>query len=243
MVPHWGSRSATLIGFPTISDLLKHWCWQSCGMADTLHLIGTTHLFWTFFVSCHRSDSWSCDHHLPWGGLIMTYLNCLISVTVQCFYCRRIWTISGKNKPLTLAVFVLAMLQLGSGTWYNIDVARVGTIQYLFQCPLILPISISGTLCDIVITLSIFKYMWRSGFRRERTIIQDLAVVCLNMGAFTCITSFITGIMFLVQGDGYWVASVGMVISQSYVNSMLAVLNARRVIRDRDVNVYELSSI
>ncbi|KAG9312957.1 hypothetical protein JVU11DRAFT_6392 [Chiua virens] len=105
---------------------------------------------------------------------------------------------------------------------------------------LLIPIAAAGTLCDILITSSIFKYMWRSGFRRRRTTIQELAVVCINMGAFTCLVSVITGIMYLFQGSSYWVAAIGMIIGQSkyktsnaiwtiltfndvdYVNSMLA---------------------
>ena len=85
--------------------------------------------------------------------------------------------------------------------------ARVESMEYFLQCPvrctygieafadffesshyicqLILPMAGAGTLCDILITSSIFKYLWKSGFRRQRTVIQDLAVVCINMGAFT----------------------------------------------------------
>ncbi|KAH0829183.1 hypothetical protein J3R83DRAFT_2731 [Lanmaoa asiatica] len=230
-------------------------------LADSAYLVGSIHFFWTFFVSCHRSNSWSCEHNLPWGEVVMGCINGTIIFIVQCFYCRRIWTISGQNKPLTFAIFVLAASALGSGAWYNIDFVRSGTIQYLYQCPLALPIAITDVVCDLLITSGIFKYMWKSGFRKRRSTIQDLAIVCINMGLFTCITSMITGIIFLVQGAGLWIGSSGMVVGQSkyrfpmpdstmlilddvgYVNSMLAVLNARKAIRDRDPNIYELSAI
>jgi hypothetical protein len=101
--------------------------------------------------------------------------------------------------------------------------------------------------------------MWQSGFRRQRSVIQDLAVVCINTGAFTCAVATFTGIMvclesvrcavadrrakYLVQGHSYWVGAVGIVFGRSYVNSMLAVLNARKTIRDRVANVYTLTTI
>ncbi|KAI9461431.1 hypothetical protein HD554DRAFT_1507034 [Boletus coccyginus] len=212
-------------------------------LADTVHMIGSTQFVWAVLVACHENHSWSCRHETPRGANIVIWLNCWITAAVQSFYCHRVWTISGKNKPITLAVFVFMMVGLILGTWYNVLVVRVGTIDYLFGCKLILPCAGASTLCDVLITFAIFQYMWKSGFRRQRSIIQDLAVVCINTGGFTCAVSMIIGIVFLVQGNSYWISAVGIVFGRSYVNSMLAVLNARKTIRDRNVNVYTLTPI
>ncbi|KAH0836335.1 hypothetical protein J3R83DRAFT_7887 [Lanmaoa asiatica] len=72
-------------------------------------------------------------------------------------------TVSGQNKPFTLAIvspkysnLVLAIMELAFAIWYNIDMfvhssltvtkvqvflysARVGSLQYIAECPLILP--------------------------------------------------------------------------------------------------------
>jgi len=53
----------------------------------------------------------------------------------------------------------------------------------------------------------------------------------------------VVGIMYLVQGSKYLLGVVGMIFARCYVNSMLAVLNARKTIRERDQNVYDLSPI
>ncbi|KAI9568221.1 hypothetical protein HD554DRAFT_784832 [Boletus coccyginus] len=212
-------------------------------LADTIHMIGCTQYLWTLLVACHQNHFWSCRYELPRGGNALVWANSSIASAVQSFYCHRIWTISGKNKPFTLAVFVFAMPGLVFGSWYNVDVVRVGTIDYMFKCPLILYSAATSTTCDILITYAVFKYMWKSGFRRQRSIIQDLALVCINTGAFTCTVSIVVGIVFLVQGDSNWIMGVGILFSRSYVNSLMAVLNARKTLRDRDVNVYTLTPI
>ncbi|KAH0836630.1 hypothetical protein J3R83DRAFT_8348 [Lanmaoa asiatica] len=180
--------------------------------------------------------------------------------------------VSGQNKLPTFAIFVLAILGFGAGVWYNIDLfvlfpppnygRSIHFIAYDLEpsntyISLALPINIIDALCDLLITSAIFKYMWKSGFRRQCSAIQDLVIVCIN------------GSLYLLNINnhryhgavGLWVGSVGMVVGQSkykfpmpdgtmlilgdvcYVNSMSAVLNARKAIRDRDPNIYGLSII
>lgn len=50
---------------------------------------------------------------------------------------------------------------------------------------LMLPFAAFCVLCDILIAFAVFKYMWRSSFRRRRSTIQDLARVCIMSGATT----------------------------------------------------------
>ncbi|KAI9464670.1 hypothetical protein HD554DRAFT_2315829 [Boletus coccyginus] len=230
-------------------------------LADTVHMIGSTQYVWTLLVSCHQDHSWSCRHELPWGGHVLLWPSYLITLVVQSFYCRRIWTseslplnrrfaphsdvstVSAKNKPLTLVIFILAISGFIVGICYTVDVSLAGTIDSLYECPLILPSAGISTLCDFFITFAVIKYMWKSGFRRQRSVIQDLAIVCINTGAFTCTVATIIGITYLAQDHSYWDSAAGMLFARSYVNSMLAVLNARKSIRDRDVNVHALTTI
>ena len=52
-------------------------------------------------------------------------------------------------------------------------------------CYQLIPINAAvGTVCDIIITGTIFKYLWRSEIRRT-SVIRYLVVVFVNMGALT----------------------------------------------------------
>jgi len=155
---------------------------------------------------------------------------------VQSFYAHRVWIISGNKKHITIAILVTAILQFGIGGWYTFVVLRDGTIEFLYTDPFILYGAAVSTLCDILITGAAFKYMRKTDLRRRVNFIQDLAVVFINMGALTCLISITVGAVYLIQSasDRYWVGAPGIAIVRGYVNSNLAVLNARWPIRQRE---------
>ncbi|KIJ65715.1 hypothetical protein HYDPIDRAFT_110864 [Hydnomerulius pinastri MD-312] len=195
----------------------------STNIADTVHLLGSCYFYWVQLVACHRIKSWSCQTQLP------------------PLYCQRIWIISGKKKHVTVPILVTAVVQLGLGSCF----IQAKTIAYLFSTPLTAYAAFVSTVCDIFITSAVFKYLWRSPrdvrMRSRPTFFQELATVFINMGTLTCLVSLSVGIVSLVQesqDEHYWSAAPGVVLSRCYINSFLAVLNARRSIRERERRLY-----
>ncbi|KAH0828148.1 hypothetical protein J3R83DRAFT_3839 [Lanmaoa asiatica] len=116
----------------------------------------------------------------------------------------------------------------------SIENMRDGTIKFLYTTPLVPLAAGVSTLCDIIITSSIFKYLWRSELRGRTNVMRGLVVIFINMGALTCLISITVGVVYLAQGDHYWVGAPATILSRCYVNSLLAVLNARRRVRERE---------
>jgi len=203
-------------------------------ISDIIHLIGTSQFYWVLVVLCHRSVATSCVTDLPWGAYIAVPINYFITFTVQGFYCHRIWIITDGQKVVTLIAALFALLQFGIGLWASAELFKKGTIEFLFTTPLIPLAAGVSTLCDVVITSTIFKHLWRSELRRTN-VIRDLVIVFVNMGALTCVISITVGVVFLAQGDHYWVGAPAVILSRCYANSFLAVLNARRRIREREL--------
>jgi len=162
-------------------------------------------------------------------------LNYFITFTVQCFYVQLLWIISGNHKLITILVVSTAIVEFVIGLVCSVQTFRHQTIQYIFTTPLIAYSAIASTICDAIITISVV-YFLRAGrpkvkLRRAR-FVQQLTRVTINMGLLTCVMSLITVILHAFQGENYWVEISGIILSRSYVNSILAVLNARKSIRD-----------
>lgn len=51
------------VGSPCMSSYIND---VLCSFADTVHLIGSSQYFWYLLISCHRSNSWSCETELSW---------------------------------------------------------------------------------------------------------------------------------------------------------------------------------
>ncbi|KIJ65733.1 hypothetical protein HYDPIDRAFT_27724 [Hydnomerulius pinastri MD-312] len=179
---------------------------------------------------------------LPPGAWLAVPINYLVTFTVQSLYCQRIWIISGKKRHVTVPILVTAVVQLGFGSWCSVEAIHDKTIKYLFSTPLTAYAAFASTVCDIFITSAVFKYLWRSQrdvrMRSRPALIQELAIVFINMGTLTCMISLTMGIVYLIQDEHYWVAAPAVVLSRCYINSFLAVLNARRSIRDLEQRPY-----
>ncbi|KAF9230419.1 hypothetical protein BU15DRAFT_69212 [Melanogaster broomeanus] len=164
-------------------------------------------------------------HFTSRGIFITVPTNYLITFVVQSFYAHRVWIISGNKKHITIAILFIAILQFGIGgsKFDSLSFCSLqnGTIEFLYTDPFILYGAAASTLCDILITGAVFKYMRNSDLRRRVNFIQDLAVVFINMGALTC-----GGVRILIQGGSgrYWVGAPELSSADaSYVNSNLAV--------------------
>ncbi|KAH7912156.1 hypothetical protein BJ138DRAFT_1149081 [Hygrophoropsis aurantiaca] len=163
-------------------------------------------------------------------------LNYSIIFFVQSFYAHRVWIISGGNKWMTFVVSVTTFFQCVFGLWCMVRALQSRTLLALYK-------SLStcgtasglGTFCDMLITASFFYYLSprRTGVKRAATPIQQLLHVVVSTGLFTCLLSLIMFVSYMTQRDmAYMVGPPGQALSKSYVNSMLAVLNARRSIRE-----------
>lgn len=145
-----------------------------------------------------------------------------IPFVVQCFYAWRLWIISRRNVLLVASVILLSASEF---------VSSVGFIFGLRLPAFALRVafSVTGVIADLLITGSVYYYLRpnRSGVKRSQTAIQHVVTVTINMGALTSIIALWLWITWVTQGPKPPVSTPLMITSQSYVNSILAVLNAR----------------
>ncbi|KAF8122878.1 hypothetical protein EV363DRAFT_1358546 [Boletus edulis] len=109
--------------------------------------------------------------------------------------------------------------------------------------------ALMSAICDVLITGSVFFYL-REGRRevpRSQNYFRHLTIVFINMGLFTCLVSVGWCLVYVVQGGQFFVALPTAFISKAYTNSMMAVLNARKAVREREeelrINGHNLATI
>ncbi|KAH7922822.1 hypothetical protein BV22DRAFT_630343 [Leucogyrophana mollusca] len=215
---------------------------------DTLSTYGVVYYHWAVLVSCHHNASLACLSFLPWQVFMAEVLGYTITVLVQSFYAHRVWIISGHNRWITTAVYVTALAQFVFGMMCFENAIRTRDVTVMYTS-----LDTGGTgaaisaLCDILITSSIFFYLrpQRTGVRRREPTIQRLVHVFVHMGLFTCLVSLITFALYCMRGQEYFVGATGSALCKFYVNSMLAVLNARKFIQERNntMKTIELSTL
>ncbi|KAF8122879.1 hypothetical protein EV363DRAFT_1358550 [Boletus edulis] len=153
-----------------------------------------------------------------------------------------------------LGVVAMDVLQtyLVSGIYWNVLVVCHGVSSR--YCPPKLPVwsprsALMSAVCDVLITGSVFFYL-REGRRevpRSQNYFRHLTIVFINMGLFTCLVSVGWCLLYVVRGGQFFIAFPTAFICKAYTNSMMAVLNARKAVREREeelrINGHNLATI
>ncbi|KAF8835320.1 hypothetical protein BDN67DRAFT_1015655 [Paxillus ammoniavirescens] len=168
-------------------------------------------------------------------GIFMVFL---VTSMVQAFYAHRVWIISGHNRVITFGVIASTTAQFVLGLMVMGDVARTPTSEVLSNSKYQAWSAFASATCDAIITSSVFYYLrpGRTGFIRRGNFIKRLNLVFIQMGLLSFINALALAILYFVQESQlgkYLAAAPSIILSKTYVNSMLAVLNSRKSIRDQ----------
>ncbi|KAJ7093830.1 hypothetical protein B0H15DRAFT_1020536 [Mycena belliarum] len=203
---------------------------------DTLSTIMVAHSLYTYFVL--NFGDLAADALIPWSFALENGLLTLVTIIAQCFYAWQIWTVS-MNIFVTGGILALAFACLGLGLWITVHLFRFPAgatlATHKFQS-ISGPVQGTAAACDITITVALIFYLRskrRAGIRTTEHMIDTLILYAVCRGILTAITQ----IMFLVLNVGFptrtfW-QPFHQVVGKLYVNSIVASLNVRKVVRGK----------
>ncbi|KAF8835318.1 hypothetical protein BDN67DRAFT_975444 [Paxillus ammoniavirescens] len=205
---------------------------------DSTHMCLTASVLYRLLVRCRMNLSPSCVVYSPWGLTPSVLLVYCVTFMVQLFYAHRVWIISGRNKVITFIVVASTTAQLVFGLMLIAQAIHTPTLEALSTSKNTPWAATASATCDAMITSSVFYYLRpaRTGVARRGNIISRLNFVFIQMGSLSFINSMAMVVLYFIQNQrfGQFLTSAsGMILSRTYVNSMLAVLNARKPIRDQ----------
>ncbi|PPQ70253.1 hypothetical protein CVT24_013078 [Panaeolus cyanescens] len=98
------------------------------------------------------------------------------------------------------------------------------------------PFAIFAVLSDILIAaaLCVLLHGSKTGMKRTNAIITTLIIFAINRCLLTSVVAIIEVIVFAVKPHSLWFIGFDFVIGKLYANSLLATLNSRAVIRDKN---------
>ncbi|KAI5120287.1 hypothetical protein M0805_005344 [Coniferiporia weirii] len=162
----------------------------------------------------------------------------IITFMVQMFFANRVWRLSRHNVYLTVLIIVLAVIRLGSALTTTGQMIRLGHFstfikgfRWLFTFGLAL-----SCLIDLLITSSLCYYLQgnRTGYSRVDDVLHRLLLYTINNGLLTTFASFLAMIFAASLPHNFLFLSVHFFIAKCYINSLLATLNSRDALRERD---------
>ncbi|KAF8172916.1 hypothetical protein K438DRAFT_170438 [Mycena galopus ATCC 62051] len=203
---------------------------------DTLSTIMVAHSLYTYFVL--NFGNLAADALIPWSFALENGLLTCVTITAQSYYSWQIWTIS-HNVFVTGSILLLAITSFGLGLYVTVHlfrspaVATLGTTSFQAVSG---PVQGTAGACDIAIMVALIYYLRtkrHGSVRRTEDVIDTLILYAMCRGIMTAITQ----VLFLALNVGipthtFW-QPFHQLVGKLYVNSILASLNVRKVIRGK----------
>ncbi|KAG0706184.1 hypothetical protein DFH29DRAFT_186696 [Suillus ampliporus] len=201
----------------------------SLWILDALHLALVVHSVYYYLVANFANIDALTE--VVWSFRLQIVIDVVIIYEIHVLYVYRIWIVSkGRSRGLPIIVGIVVILGLGvaiSFSW-GIYLCRVFTDfvenQWLVYMALgttaFLDIAIASSLCYLLASS-------RTGFSSTDSLITKLMGYTIDTGCLTSVCSMTAIITCAVMPTNYIFLSVEFLLGKLYVNSFIALLNAR----------------
>ncbi|OBZ77821.1 hypothetical protein A0H81_02035 [Grifola frondosa] len=158
-------------------------------------------------------------------------------------FVRRVWRMSRGNKPLTVFLAAISLMDLVCGITitikaYHVTFAGLNNLRVLLY--LNFASGFSGDAC-VALSLCYYLYTSRTGFGKTDTLIYVLILYTVNTGLITALDASLGLITYVAMPKSFVFVSFYFLLSKLYVNAFLASLNARGSLRMRTEDVVSIN--
>ncbi|PBK79558.1 hypothetical protein ARMGADRAFT_120401 [Armillaria gallica] len=199
---------------------------------DALHVALSTHAVYHYLIDLF--GNYLGLYHIVWSFKLQLLICMVMIIWVEALYAVRLWKLGGHfNRTLSWIVVLTVAIALGSGIFSVYDAYSISNF-------LLIP-SIKGSICvlfamaatsDFIIAFSMCYYLHKSreasAFSSTSDMLYGLMRLVVISGLATSTCSLLTLITYLVWQDSLIFLGVDLILPKLYVNSLLAMLNARR---------------
>jgi len=239
--------TAILYGCTNIQAFLYYknfpgdWMFQKCAVAflwilDSLHMIFTFVEFWHYLIDSFGDYNALLELH--WSFSLQILISVLIILVVQSLYTRRIWILSlNRYQRIWSWILILVLLTVyAAGFLFVVKLYSVSTLPQLngqLRWSIIFGLSMSS-FDDFMLAVAIchFLALRRTTFEETKSRIWTIMTYAVISGAVTSICSLTSVITLAVMPHSLVFQAIEFLVPKLYVNSYLAMLNARKSRKD-----------
>ncbi|KAJ8584406.1 hypothetical protein M405DRAFT_826879 [Rhizopogon salebrosus TDB-379] len=226
----------------TLYKLAVIWLW----VLDALHLALITHCVYYYLVTNYAN--FTALTEIVWSFKLQIVFDVLIVYGVHVLYAYRIWIVS-KGRSRVLPTVVCIIVTLASGV-------VVAIIWAMYQCQVFADLitrvqwatyMVLGTTAsvDFIIAASLCYLLAtsRTGFSSTDSFLTKLMVYIVNTGSMTSASSMVAIITCAVMPTNFIFLCIEFLLAKLYVNSYLALLNARYYLQPGNSDTADISGL
>ncbi|KAG1840178.1 hypothetical protein DFJ58DRAFT_94462 [Suillus subalutaceus] len=210
----------------SIFKLIVIWLW----ILDGVHLALIVHCVYYYLVTNYAN--FSALTEIVWSLRVQLILDVLIVCTVHFSYVYRIWIVSkGRSRVLPIITMCIVVV-LSEAVSIPVVLAqyRVRVFQDVVATEWATYLTLGSITFDDILIASSLCYLLatsHTGFSSTDSLITKLVGYIISTGCLTSVCSMIALITCAVMPKNFIFLSIGFLVTKLYVNSFLALMNAR----------------
>ncbi|KJA13398.1 hypothetical protein HYPSUDRAFT_209581 [Hypholoma sublateritium FD-334 SS-4] len=176
-----------------------------------------------------------------WSVIIISHYQSTTTFTIRSLFAHRVYRLSKGNLYLTGWIAVVSFAQFIIGIVFTVktqvhgksfeQISKLKNLFYLQFC-----VSTASDL-SVTVILSWLLYQSRTGYTRTDSVIRILMAYTVNTGCVIAIVATASMISFITMPGNFIFLAFYLLVSKLYLNSYLATLNAREMLRNKTESI------
>ncbi|KAI1786763.1 hypothetical protein LXA43DRAFT_754429 [Ganoderma leucocontextum] len=213
-------------------------------LAETLNAILPVHLCYYHLVANYFNPLALLDDTLSLRLLAPT--STVTILACQSFYLRRVFLVDRRYQVIVAGTVALLVIEAGFAIALSVQAFKGRQMQDFAHLTWIVSVFYGvDMVIDTILagTLIVYLLRNRTGTERNDSMIQTLIVYTINTGLVTSIVAMLSFIFGLIMPGNLVYFAMGIVVTKSYANSVLALLNTRRYLSNEAIDAFDGQSI
>lgn len=207
---------------------------------DLLHTITVFAADWSWLID-HFNDM-GVVNRIPWSLGVTVVLTAMVTVIVHFFFAYRIFCLSRGNWFVVGPIVALAVTRLAFASASCAEMMIHPTFaEFVKKAAWVFTMGlVTSTILDVVITSCLLWYLdhARTGFAGMDQIVNTLCLYAIENGLLTSVAIVTSLGCWLGMKQNLVFLAIHFALSKLYANSLLATLNSRKYIRERNRRTY-----
>lgn len=171
-----------------------------------------------------------------WTLILQVTVGSVVGFIVKSCFAMRVYRFSQHNMAVTAVIIVLAIGQLAAACLYTVRAFQSSALIDVSKLKVVGIVSLALGVATDMATAGALCYFLRglkTGYSKDDSLVNRMTLYAINTGVLTSAVSLACLILYDLMPDNFIFMGFYFVLSKLYVNSFLATLNTRRVLRGR----------
>ncbi|KAJ7148773.1 hypothetical protein C8R43DRAFT_1008707 [Mycena crocata] len=199
---------------------------------DTFDTVLNGHILYFYLVTNYLAPQTII--YPVWSVIIHVAATSISNFIVRSAFARRVYRLSNGNIPGTILIVALSLLDLSCGVIITAKAFHMKTYLELDKLSSLMYLNFAaGTGSDLSVALAMC-YLLRgskTGFRRTDSLISVLMMYTVNTGLIVALDASAGMFTYIFMPHNFIFLGFYLLLSKLYLNSYLAILNARPGLR------------